>query len=617
MLLRNLKAGLGFGASYKAIVTSSAFVLVCYFYVYSIASYLKLPIVIFQNGVTYNAFFENTYLVDKNWDYIIIIALTVVWLSFSIRNKKLGIITSLIYTALAVTTSLSDFLIFYPFILFITLPFIISLVILDKIVKEKKILKSDTNLLLINYFSIIIIISSLIGIFLSSSFLLFSIEPSSIPIHNYSYPPYVLISNLAPVLILLLLFSFFIKILIRKFKLQKILTKFTESSLSVTSVYGHGQLPTKTKFFYLLIIIILSVTLFLIPHNPTVNETNQLIGVDTDEYMEWELILINSKSIDDLLHQVFVNIGKGDRPITLLFLLLIIETTTLDDPSVIEYFPLILLPLFILAVYFLTKELLSNDTTALFAAFLSGVSFHLLIGTYAALFANWLALIVGYFAITLFLKYLRGSNQLFGLFFFISLIVLLFTHVYTWVVITVVLTIFGIYSLKVCNTNRKRLFFLLLTIAISFVMEVVRLNNMDTSGSIPHVNLISPRLSFELSYQRWENLTFATLIYVGGIFSNFIIYVLAIYWALRSNLKEPGTVFLFIFLSIGIIPIFIGDEVLKARLFYNIPFQIPAAVALTYMMKTPGGKIMAFALCMWILFVSVRTMFHLYLISPE
>ena len=87
--------------SYKAIVTSSAFVLICYFYIYLIASYLKLPIIIFQNGVTYNAFFENTYLIDKNWDYLFIIALTIVWLSLSIRNKKLGISTSLIYTGLA------------------------------------------------------------------------------------------------------------------------------------------------------------------------------------------------------------------------------------------------------------------------------------------------------------------------------------------------------------------------------------------------------------------------------------------------------------------------------------------------------------------------------------
>ncbi len=356
----------------------------------------------------------------------------------------------------------------------------------------------------------------------------------------------------------------------------------------------------------------------MIPHNPTVNKTNQIIGVDTDEYIEWESILINSNSFDELINQAFVIIAMGDRPITLFFLLFLIELTTIDDPFVIEYFPVVLLPLFILTVFFMTKELFSNDTTALFSAFLSGVSFQFLIGTYAGLFANWLALIVGYLAIILFFKYLKGSNQIFGILFFVSIIVLLFTHVYTWAIITVVLVILSIYVLKIGNNDKKRLYFLLSAIAISFTLDIVRIHITGTSsGTQQMINVFNYGISLELFYQSWENLTFTTQIYVGGIFSNFIVFVLGIYWSLRSNIKEPNNVFLFIFLSVGIIPIFIGDEVIKARLFYDIPFQIPAAIALTQMMKSYNGKMMAFALCMWIFFIAVRTLFNFYLISPK
>ena len=133
MLLRNLQTVLGLGTSYKAIVTSSSFVLLCYFYIYSIASYLKLPIIIFQNGYTYNAFFENTYLIDKNWDYLFIIALTVVWLFLSIRNKKLGIAISLIYTGLAMMTGLGGFPFLYDLMVFITLPFSVVIGSLTKL----------------------------------------------------------------------------------------------------------------------------------------------------------------------------------------------------------------------------------------------------------------------------------------------------------------------------------------------------------------------------------------------------------------------------------------------------------------------------------------------------
>ena len=619
MLIGNLKAGLGFGASYKAIVTSSAFVLLCYFYVYSIASFLKFPIVIFQNGYSYSAIFDNTYLIDKNWDALFTITLTVTWLLLAVRNRNLGIATSLIYMGLALTTGLSGFSVFYYLTVFMSLPFIMSLLLLDKFVKEKGLLEIDTNLLLINYFSIIVIISSLIGIFLSSSFLLFSIQPSSIPIHNYTYPPYVLFSNLTPGLVLLSMLSLLINISFKKFNLSRLSSNIKRAGLSVRSASGDTQLSTYAKFFYLLMIIILSITLFLIPHNSTVNETNQLIGVDTDEYIEWESILINSFNSGDFTNRDFVNLIFGDRPVTLFFLLLIIEITTLDDPSVIEYFPIVLIPLFILTVFFLTKELFSNDTAALLSAFLSGVSFHLLVGMYAGLFANWLALIIGYFAVMLFFKYLKGSTQKFGIFFLISMIILLFTHVYTWAIISVVLVVFSVYSLKVGNNSRKRLLFLLSAIAVSFLLDIIRIYFAGTSsgGTQQMINIFNYGLSLDDYYQRWENLTFATQIYVGGIFSNFIIYVLVVYWALRSNIKEPKNVFFFIFFTLGLIPIFIGDEVLKARFFYDIPFQIPAAIALTQMMKTYKGKMMAFSLLMWILFVSVRTLFHLYVISPE
>ncbi len=617
MLLGNLKLALGLDTSYKAIVTSSAFVLLCYFYVYSIASYLKIPIVVFQNGFTYNAVFENTYLIDKNWDLIFTFGLSVVWFFLSIRNKKIGIITSLIFTGLAITIGLTGFSVYLHLIIFTTFPFIVSLLILNKIAKGKNILNNDSNLLIINYFSIIIIISSFIGIFLSSSILLFSIPPSSIPIHNYTYPPYVLFSNLAPVLILFLMFSLFINILLRKSILHSLFIKFKEYGILVPLAIGNAQLSTRKKFSFLVVIITLSIALFLIPHNSTVNETNQLIGVDIDEYIRWETMLINTTSVDDLINKTFVIIASGDRPITLLFLLLIIEVTTIDDPSVIEYFPMVLLPFFILTVFFLTKELFSNDTTALISAFLSGVSFHLLIGMYAGLYANWLALIVGYLAIMLFFKYLKGSNQIVGIFFFISIIALMFTHVYTWVIITVVLILFSIYTLKVDNSNKKRLFSLLSLIAISILLEAFRIYVIGTSSGIQQINVVNKGIDLEPFYRSWENLTFATLIYVGGIFSNFIIYGLVIYWSFRSDLKKSSNVFLFIFLSLMLVPFFIGDEMIQARTFYDIPLQIPAAIALTQLMKTYQGKMMAFSLCMWILFVAVRTLFHLYVISPK
>ena len=110
--IKNIKSGLGWSYSYVAILTSCFLILVAYFFIYSVASYFKPHIVVFQNGVTYHAFFENTYLIDKNWDYLFTIALTVAWLFLSIRNNKLRIATSFIYSGLAITAGLSGFSVF-------------------------------------------------------------------------------------------------------------------------------------------------------------------------------------------------------------------------------------------------------------------------------------------------------------------------------------------------------------------------------------------------------------------------------------------------------------------------------------------------------------------------
>ena len=63
------------------------------------------------------------------------------------------------------------------------------------------------------------------------------------------------------------------------------------------------------------------------------------------------------------------------------------------------------------------------------------------------------------------------------------------------------------------------------------------------------------------------------------------------YWLYHSKLSEQSSIFLLIFLSLGVIPLFIGSIVIQARVFFDIPFQIPAAIALTYMRKHSGGGV--------------------------
>ena len=95
------------------------------------------------------------------------------------------------------------------------------------------------------------------------------------------------------------------------------------------------------------------------------------------------------------------------------------------------------------------------------------------------------------------------------------------------------------------------------------------------------------------------------IVFFGGMFGNSLILILGLYWLLRSNFREPSNIFLSIFLSIGIIPISFGDGVVQARVFYEIPFQIPGAIALTYIMTRPNSIIICVPFFIWLIAVSI------------
>jgi hypothetical protein len=79
-------------------------------------------------------------------------------------------------------------------------------------------------------------------------------------------------------------------------------------------------------------------------------------------------------------------------------------------------------------------------------------------------------------------------------------------------------------------------------------------------------------------------------------------------------MHEPTTIFLIIFLSTGIIPLFVGSWGIQARVFYDVPFEIPAAIALYYISRRSGSILVPLAGCTWLVAVSLFTVMNYYLI---
>jgi hypothetical protein len=603
---------LGNGTSRLSIITSAALALISLFYIYTLGSYLKVAIYPLEHRIIYYMFFD-VYIINKQADHMIIAAGIVLWLALSLKGKA-RFIAPVIYSGIAVLAATANHEAILDIVVLMSIPMVISFFLYDRFVSKKKnnwILYTHAYRLLVNYLAMIGIIIGCIGL-ISSIIPLLAIPPDSTHVRNYTYDIFLLFSSFSPVLIILLIGCLPVRLFIKGF-MDRIL-KIKHNQIGSLPPNDTCMKP-KSKIIYLLLFMLLSVFLALIPHQPSINRDNQQIGVDTDYYVAWTNRLIHSHDYLEFLQQAFVIQNLGDRPLTLIFLFTLAKIVNVILFYLTEYLPVILGPALVLAVYFLTCELTSNEIASLFASFLTATSFQVSIGIYTGFYANWFALIIGYVSFVFLIKFLKmPDNKLNLLVFSVLIVLLLFSHVYTWTILVIVMGVFLAIMLKLNRYRRQSIVLLLLVALASVIIDVARTTITSSSSGIEKdievakVTGVGPE-QFAL---RWSNLLRTIYSYVGGQFSNFIIFTLGLYWLFRSSIREPATIFLITYLSIGLFPFLLGDYRIQTRVFYDIPFQIPAGIALYFIRKQALSSVTLLPICIWIIGTSITAVSNFY-----
>jgi hypothetical protein len=618
----HISKALGYGVSPLSIITSALFALTSFFYIYTVGSYFKVSIYILQDRVTYITFFDS-YIINRYLDHLIIASAIVLWLALSIDGKA-RVIATAIYSGITIIGAITAGLnLLLDIAALISIPIGISFLVYNRHA-SKKILNNYTNTLFTNYLAIIGTAISIISIIISAVPLISAIriESSSMPVRNYAFDIFLLFSSFSPVFIFLLVHCVPVKLLMKEFKtgILKIKNKDSDNN-KIRSFLSNDSIKTRTrtKIIYLSLFMMLSVTMVLIPHQPTINKDNQEVGTDTSDYVSRINILKQSNDAQEFIRKAFVTLVGGDRPITFIFLFTIVKIVSADPSYTIDFVvPMILGPALVLAVYFLTRELTSNDLTSLLSSFLTAVSFHTLIGIYAGFYANWFALIIGYLMFVFLIRFLKASSKLNFAIYSLLIVILLFSHIYTWSVLVIVIGVFMAVMFRLNYYPKKSMILLLLVALFSIVIDVARMTITGSASGIEQdISIANAGVGVEQFALRWSNLIDTTQIYLGSQFSNFIILMLGIYWLFRSNLRDPSTIFLSVFLSLGIIPLFFGDWIVQSRVLYNIPFQIPAAIALTYIKNQATRNIILLPIFIWLIAMSVRAVSNFYLILPS
>jgi hypothetical protein len=613
-----------------SILSSVSFVACLFFYLYIIGSFFNHTVYPLIDRVTFYVSFQE-HIVNEYVDNIIAIVAATLWFLFSLNNRAIRYSLSIAYggtgTILAV---ISPNNIGFYVITLLSLPLIISVSLYYYYYKRQKNVLNFNAELTLRYISLVVVAISVIWIIVS--ILAFFIAPDfeSISGGSYANQLFLLLSSFASIYIFLLVFCLPVKVLFRgALRMLKLDIKEEDMSQTLPNHYEQNRQKTQTKIGFLSLAIFLSVILVLIPQHPSINIDNQDIGVDTHFYVTWIEELAKSKSAYDFAYQAFIVQGQnGDRPLSLIFLFLVYHIVGGNLSEVLEHSPIILGPGLVLALYFLTLELTRNEKIALIAAFLGAVSLHTLAGIYGGFYANWLALIVGYISIVFLFRYLRSGRRSDIVIFSILLIGVLFFHVYTWTILAAIagvflLTMLVIQNKQKNNTNnnnyfpdRRIIWLLLFAILPSIVVDVSKVLLTGSSGGLEQdIELAQRGLGIEQFNLRWEILNTTIYHSLGGVFSNFIILLLGLFWVLKSNMREPYTVFLIIFLSAGIVPLFFGTWHIQARVFYDIPFEIPAAMSLYYISKRSGSMLVILAGCTWLVAISLFTVMNYILVA--
>ena len=598
-----LSAFLGKNFTPSQAISSVIFIAILFFYIFTTGSFFNVDISPLENRFNHHKPFLN-YIFDKQTDQLVIVLGTTSWLAISLL-KQLKIFIPAIYvgsSALAIITNSSAL----DVITLVSFPMMISLLIYNRFA-TRKILSFSTHLSL-NYLAILFSALSIISLVISSASL-FSLQENKLSVKDYAYGIFLLFSSLSQVLIFLLIMGSGVKLLIGKPK-----SKIPQ----ITDSHSDPEKKSRRKILYLALILLLSVVLSLIPHYPVINPDNQVVGSDSGDYVTMLTNLMNSKDTSGFIHQAFVVQNSGDRPLTLVFLYSIVKLAPDNLSYAIDHVSIILVPALVLSVFLLTRELTSDDNTSLFAAFVTAVSFQALIGVYGGLYSNLFALVVGYFAFVFLIRFLKNSGRLNFIAYLSLMVAFVFSHVYTWTVLTLVMSIFLILMYKFHHYDKRRIILLSLGVILSLIIDVSRTIITAAQGGISSdVILASHGAGLYQLALSWATLTDTMQDYGGGQFGNVIILALCLYWLYKSNLREPTNILLAIFLSIGILPLLFGNDVIQSRVFYDIPFQIPAGIALAYLGRKTNGFMMTWPVCIWLFAISLRLVTNFYFVTPS
>ncbi len=367
---------------------------------------------------------------------------------------------------------------------------------------------------------------------------------------------------------------------------RRLLARFRRLKSVFKNLFGESlRLPNRKISLKILVLclflsslVAILVTSYSYVHLPD----SALVGSDSAIYRDW-LVEMEQQGPSVALQK--------DRPLTFLFLHAVRLVSGLSAEGVVRVMPVVCAVGLCLGVFWFVRVGTKNDPVALLAALFTAVSFQTTVGVHAYSVANWLALIGLFVLFGLLLKGFESRRWIFALCGSILGIVLLFTHVWSWVVVmTISASYLGVSGFQFVRKKAdernaiKQLLLVLATNLIAYAIYALLPFGVGIgSAGTGALGFAGQSLSPLAPVNVYVGLDNAVRLWVGGLYGNAPLLILSILglFLVKSQLARFNRL-LFVWVAAASLPLFVfsPESYLFYRMLYMVPFQVFAAAGL-------------------------------------
>src|SRR5205809_5311275 len=382
----------------------------------------------------------------------------------------------------------------------------------------------------------------------------------------------------------------------------------TASLIKSTALYESARSLKVLSYPRLMlgISLVVSVLIVFVPYRPDLNPTANLVGIDSPTYVGWVGQML-ALPLPAALRYSFVTGLDGSRPL-LLVLFYLAGSAGVSPSQIIEYTPMLLAPLLSLSTYTFVRYGNGSARFAGLTALFSSVSFYSTVGLWGGYYANWLALVLVYLFLTSLLVFSRSpSKAKYGSMYGLS-VALLFTHPWTWVMITTVCLVFSI-TLWRETRNLVHLKSLTGIIATGIILDLVKSWAFATRCVAADIATKAPNAGVLLSF--WNNLVDGLLFTHGGLLANWLILGLGLLGVLVLRFKDWFERLLLLWVGVPSIAFVLLDSYHQARIVYDLPIPVLTTIAVVSLLPQIGRRNIRWPGLVLLLLIVVSTSYAL------